>query len=59
MLFFTNKARETARENIAELYRKLASTKPTETLTLQDIESVMFYLREMDDELRREIKDNK
>lgn len=56
MFYYTNKARQTARENIAGLIVKLANTKPTDQFTLQDIESVIMYLKNMDGELKREIK---
>ena len=56
MLYYSNKARKTARENIADLIIKLANTKPTDQFTLQDIQSTISYLRNMDDELKSEIK---
>jgi hypothetical protein len=56
MLYYTNKARQTARECIANLIIKLAHTKPTDQFTLQDIESTIMYLQNMDGELKREIK---
>lgn len=59
MLFFTNEARKNAKEEISKLYVKLAETTPTDEWRLQDIESVMFYLREMKDELERQIKASK
>ena len=34
MFYYTNKARQTARENIAGLIVKLANTKPTDQFTL-------------------------
>lgn len=56
MLYYTNKARQTAREGIADKIVKLASLKPTDQFTLQDIESTIMYLQNMDGELKREIK---
>ena len=58
MMYLTNEARETAINQISKLYVKLAETKPTDQWYLQDIESVMSYLRVMKDELKREIKDH-
>ena len=57
MLFYSNDAREAAREQIQILYGKLGRTVPTETLTLDDIRSILMYLRTMDSELQREIKE--
>lgn len=56
MLYYTNKARQTAREGIADEIAKLASLKPTDQFTLQDIQNTISCLRNMDDALRREIK---
>lgn len=58
MMYLTNKARESAIQEISRLYVKLAETKPTDQWYLQDIESVMNYLRVMKDELQREIKNH-
>lgn len=55
MLFYSNDARETAKKEIGRLYAKLGSTKPTDTLTLEDIRSILFYLRTMESELNHEI----
>ena len=59
MLYGNNEARQTARDEINRVYAKLANTKPTDQLTLEDISSIMYYLRTMEDELRREITRNK
>ena len=56
MLYYSNKARKTARGKIADLIIKLACTKPTDQFTLQDIRDTISYLQNMDDELKREIK---
>lgn len=56
MLYYTNKARQTARTEIADKIVKLANLKPTDQFTLQDIESIIMYLKNMDEELKREIK---
>lgn len=56
MLYCTNKARQTAREGIADKIAKLASLKPTDQFTLQDIQNTISYLRNMDDALKREIR---
>lgn len=55
-IYFTNKARQTARKSIADKLVKLANLKPTDQFTLQDIESTIMYLQNMDEELKREIK---
>ena len=59
MLYGNNEARKTASANIHELSVKLANAKPTEDLTLDDIRDIRYYLRTMEDELKREIKRNK
>ena len=56
MMFGTNQSRQTARNEIAILYAKIANRKPTDDLASNDIRSLMFYLREMDEELKREMK---
>lgn len=56
MLYYTNKARQTARECIADKIVKLANLKPTDQFTLQDIERIIMYLQNMNGELKREIK---
>lgn len=58
MLYYTNKARKTALKRIGELVVKLANTKPTDTLTLQDISELNHYLSRLHGELEREIKEN-
>jgi hypothetical protein len=59
MMFYTKEAKETAVKEISRLYVKLAETSPTDQWHLQDIESVMFYLQTMKEELNREIKNQK
>lgn len=56
MLYCTNKARQTAREGIADKIVKLANLKPTDQFTLQDIQDTISYLQNMDDALKWEIK---
>lgn len=56
MLYYTNNARKTAIKRCRELVKKLAETKPSETLTLQDIGDLMHYLINLDTELQREIR---
>lgn len=56
MMYYTNKARETARETIADLIVKLANIKPTDQFTLQDIQNTIHYLSNMRDELKIEIR---
>lgn len=56
MLYYTNKARQTAINNITQLIIKLANTKPTDQFTLQDIQNTINYLSNMNTELHREIK---
>ena len=58
MLYYTNKARTNARIHIQKLRVKLANTKSTETLTLEDIRNLISYLNNMDEELKREIREN-
>ena len=58
MIYGTNNARQTAIENISNLYIKLAETKPTDELPYSDIMSIMYYLETLKDELKREIKKN-
>ena len=45
MIYYSKEARDNATEKINKLYVKLAETSPTDQWTLQDIESVMYYLR--------------
>jgi len=54
MVQYTDKALETAREEMAKLYRKLAETKPTDEWTRDDIRSLMTYLTLFDSECRSE-----
>lgn len=56
MLYYSNEARRTAIKTIDDLVVKLASTKPTETLTLQDIGNLIHYLSNMTSELKQEMK---
>ena len=56
MMFGTNQSRQTARNEIAILYAKIANRKPTDDLASNDSRSLMFDLREMDEELKREMK---
>lgn len=58
MLYYTNKGRETADKRICELVGKLAITKPTDTLTLQDIGDLLHYLSKLQSEIKREIREN-
>ena len=51
---YTNEALEKVEANAMELYRKLASLKPTDGFTLQDIENTMYYLKCFADEARHE-----
>jgi len=57
MLYLTNEARESARNEIARLYVMLAETKPTDQWFLQDIQSLMRYLQVMQGELAGEMKE--
>lgn len=54
MKTFTDKALVTAREEMQRLYVKLASTKPTDEWTRDDIRSLMTYLTLFDGECRYE-----
>lgn len=55
MVYYSNEARQTASENISRLFAKLAEMKPSEAFTSDDIESTMYYLRTLNDEIRHEI----
>lgn len=59
MMYGNNEARETAREEIRRVYVKLANTKPSDDLTYDDIMSIMYYLKKMENELATEIRKNK
>ena len=56
MLYYSNKARQTARGKIAELHRKLAEVPLDGPLNLDDIRALHGCLEILDGELRREIK---
>lgn len=55
-LYYSNEARKTAIRRCRELVVKLGNTKPSDTLTLQDIGDLRHYLMNMDSELQREIR---
>lgn len=57
MIYRSNEVREAELKNISRLYVKLAGTKPSEDLTLDDIRSIMYYLRKMEDEVNTEIRE--
>lgn len=59
MLYGNNEARETARNEINRVYVKLANTVPTDQLNLDDIRSIMYYLRKMENALKTEITHDK
>lgn len=52
MRMFTNDAIKNAEEGALYVYRKLASLKPTEDFSSDDISKAMFYIRDYMDELR-------
>ena len=54
MVLFSDKALVTAREEMQKLYAKLASTKPTDEWTRDDIRGLMTYLTLFDSECRHE-----
>ena len=56
MKLFTNEALFTADKRTLELYHKLASLKPTDEFTLDDIEAIMFYIRDYRGELKAEYR---
>jgi hypothetical protein len=59
MVYYSNKARETARKKITDLHKKLALIPlDGNPMTLDDIGNLHELLRVLDDELRREIKEN-
>ena len=59
MLYGSNEARQTAKEEISRVYLKLANTRPNDDLTLDDIRSIMYYLQKMNNELSSEIRREK
>lgn len=59
MLYYSNKARETAREEIARLHAKLSELPLDGPLSFDDVGNLHGLLRILDDELKREIKGNK
>ena len=60
MMFYTNKARSTAREQIKAIHAKIANM-PLNSFPdgLADVQTIHFLLETLDNELRREIKENK
>lgn len=56
MIFYTQRARNSAREQIAELHIKLASVPLNQGLTLDDVRALHMYLDTLDKELIKEIK---
>ena len=54
MKMYTDEAITTIQENIGRLYAKMASVKPTDDLTRDDIRSIMYYLRAFQDMARTE-----
>ena len=55
MIYYSNEARQTASENISRLFAKLAETKPSEVLSQDEIEDIMYYLKTLNDEIRHEM----
>lgn len=51
---YTDKALETIQEHTARLYAKLASTKPDDDFTRDDIRECMYYIKAFQDEARTE-----
>ena len=58
MLYYSNKARRTAREKIADLHRKLAVVPLDGPLNLDDMRNLHQYLADLDSVIAREIKDH-
>ncbi len=58
MLYYSNKARETALQKIAELHAKLGNLPLNAGLDLNDIGNLHGYLQLLETELKREIKEN-
>ena len=54
MKMYTDKALSTIQDNTAQLYAQMASVKPTDDLTHDDIRSIMYYLRAFQDMARTE-----
>ena len=55
MIYYNDSARKTAKEKIGNLIAKLASTKPTDDFTLEDIRETLYYLKVLDSGLDSEI----
>lgn len=60
MNMYSDEALKTIQEHTARLYAKLASTKPSEDITRDDIRELMYYIRAFKDmahteETRRKI----
>ena len=54
MKMYTNEALTTIQEHTANLYAKLASTKPTDDLTRDDIREIMYYIKAFQNAARTE-----
>jgi hypothetical protein len=59
MLYYSNEVRETARKEIARLHAKLSELPLDGPLSFNDVGNLLWLLRILDDELKREIKENK
>ena len=59
MMFYSNKARRTTREQIQDIHAKIANM-PLNSFPdgLADVQTIHFLLRTLDDALRKEIKEN-
>lgn len=55
MIYYTNKARETAKANIARLIPVLASV-PGNVISYSDVHEIIGYLQALDNELDCEIR---
>ena len=54
MKMYTDEALKKIQENAAMLYAKLASTKPTDEFTRDDIRSAMYYIKAFQNMARTE-----
>ena len=54
MKMYSNEALTTIQENTAKLYAKLASIKPTDDFTRDDIREAMYYIKAFQNAARTE-----
>jgi len=54
MIYYTDEARSSARDNLTKIEYKLAKLKPTDSFTYDDISNLFHVLQEFDEALRSE-----